>query len=309
MSKNKVSLVQQMFEALDRKARYGHSKHEDKRDGVAQNYIYSFDTMKTYKKHCLYFIDWCKEHLPAELGRNPRTLAECRPYVEAWLRERDASGLSPYTLKMERSALSKLYGEEISVELRSARRADIKRSRGEAVRDRNFSEKRNAALVNFCRCAGPRRAELEVLDASALEYHEGKPYVHYTAGTKGGRPRLSPLVGSPEEVAQAVAYLQTLTGNNKVHSAADIHGYRSDYATRVYNAEKGDLQALKGQKVDYTALTGKRHRDGSKIIKSALYHCRGDRAGEVFDRRAMIMASRALGHNRESVVGEHYIRS
>ena len=119
---------------------------------------------------------------------------------------------------------------------------------------------------------------------------------------------MSPLVGSPEEVAQAVTYLQTLTGDNRVHSAADIHSYRADYATRIYNAEKGDLQSLKGQTVDYTALTGKRHRDGSKIIKSALYHCRGDRAGEVFDRAAMIAASRALGHNRENIVGEHYIR-
>ena len=102
MSKNKVSLVQQTFDALDGKARYGQSKHEDKKDGIAQNYIYSFDTMKAYKKHCLYFIGWCKAHLPAELGRNPRTLAECRPYAEEWLRERDASGLSPYTLKLAR---------------------------------------------------------------------------------------------------------------------------------------------------------------------------------------------------------------
>lgn len=307
---NKVSLPQQVFKALESKARYGHSKRDDRAAGIADRYIYSFDTMATYKKHCLYFIQWARqsEQVAIDLGRKPRTLQECRPYAERWLLEREAAGLSAYTLKMERSALSKLYGESIAVELRGARRADIKRSRGTAKRDAHFSEERNAALITFCRCAGPRRAELEVLKPSALEWHGGAPYIRYTEGTKGGRERLSPLCGSPEEVAAAVEYVQGLTGRNRVHSAADIHGYRSDYATRVYRAYMGDLEALRGKVIDYTALTGKRHRDGSTIVKSALYYCRGNRAGEVFDRAAMIAASRALGHNRESVVGEHYLR-
>lgn len=307
--KSKKSLPQQVYDRLDSMARYGHSKHADKAAGVSASYIYSFATMRTYKKHCLYFVQWCKGHLPAELGRQPRTLAECRPYAERWLREREAAGLSPYTLKMERSALSKLYGEELRVELRGSRRADIKRSRGTAARDAHFSEEKNAGMVAFCRCAGPRRSELEQLDSSALEWHDGRPYVHYTHGTKGGRPRLSPIVGTAEEVAQALAYLAELTGNNRVHSAADVHAYRAEYATRVYEAARAaDLEALRGKKLDYTALTGKRRRDGARIEKGALYFCRGDKAGTVMDRRAMIAASRALGHNRESVVGEHYIR-
>lgn len=308
ISKNKKSLTQQVYETLESKARYGHSKHQDKADGIAQNYIYSFDTMKTYKKHCVLFANWCRETIPRETGKTPRTLEECRPYAERWVLEREGQGLSAYTVKMERSALSKLFGEQIDVVVKNSHRADIKRSRGVAVRDAHFSEKKNFALVTFCRCAGPRRAELEKLDASALEIHEGKPYIRYTEGTKGGRERLSPLIGSDEELRIALDFLKTCNGDNHVPGACDVHSYRAEYATRIYNAEKGDLQSLKGKKVNYTDLTGKRSKNGDSVQKSALYYCRGDRKGDVLDRAAMIKASQALGHNRESVVGEHYIR-
>ena len=306
----KASMPQQIFDRLDSLTRYGHSKHQDKLSGVAQKYIYSFDTYQTYRKACLRFVKWARSNddITANLGHKARTLDEVRPYAEMWLKERESAGMSAYTLKMERSALSKLYGEEIAVQLKGTARADIKRSRGAAARDKNFNELRHADLVNFCKCAGPRRAELESLSADAIEWHDNKPYIRYTKSTKGGRERLSPLVGTPEEIKQAIDYVKGLNGHNKINSNADIHAYRAFYATRVYKYHESDLNALRGQKMDYTALTGKRNTDGTRIFKSALYFCRGDRRGDVLDRTAMIMASKALGHNRESVVGEHYIR-
>jgi len=308
--KNKVSLPQQVFDALDAKARYGHAKKDDRADGVADKYIYSYETMATYKKQALPFVAWAKkdEQIREDLGRSPRTLAEIRPYAERYLKEREAEGKSAYTLKTQRAALSKLYRERIEVELRGAKRSEITRSRGDAVRDKHFSTERNADLVTFCKCAGPRRAELARLSPSALVWKDGAPYIHFTKGTKGGRERISPLVGSPDEIRTALRYLDTLTGNNKIHSAADIHSYRAEYATRVYLAHARDLSTLKGQKVDVTALTGKTRADGSRVVRSAIYACRGDRRGDKMDRAAMIAASQALGHNRESVVGEHYIR-
>lgn len=306
--KSKLSLAQQVFNMLESKARYGHSKHEDKKAGVSEQYIYSFDTMKTYKKQSLAFVRWVKEHVASEIGRQPRTLAECRPYVERYLQERQAAGMSASTLHTDRAALGKLYGERIDVALPAARRAEITRSRGDAVRDAHFSVARNSDLVNFCLCAGPRRSEYELLKPSALEYHDGVPYVHYTDGTKGGRERLSPITGTPEEVARAIDHLMHLTGNNHASDAFDMHDYRSRYAMRVYEAHKGDLDALKGKRIDYTALTGKTTATGDRIYKSALYVCRSDLCGVAYDRAAMIQASRALGHNRESVVAGHYFR-
>lgn len=311
MSKNKKSLADQIRARLNEVSRFGHSKHEDKKAGVADKYIYSYSTWHTYDKHLLYFVAWAKEYGPAikALGRAPRTLAECRPYAADWLLERQKAGMSAYTLKMERSALAKLYGEPIQVDLVPTRRSEIKRSRGVAVRDKHFSEERNAEFVNFCRCAGPRRNEYAHLTAAALKEAHGRFYVHYKDGTKGGRERYSPIVGTPDEVARAVAFLRQLDGTQKAPGNADVHAYRADYATKIYTLTAAqDLKTLKGKKINYTQITRKRARDGSDIYKSALYFCRGDRKGDVLDRRAMLFASAALGHNRESVVGEHYIR-
>lgn len=305
--KNKRSLFQQAVEALETKAHYGHSKHKDKQTGEAEQYIYSFDTMATYKKAAVRFTDWAKSapEVADALGHKPRTLAEIRPFAETWLLKRQDEGKSAYTLKMERSALKKLYGEEINIELNPAKRSDVRRSRGTAARDAGFSEKKNAELINFCRCCGPRRAELAALDASALEWIDGMPYVHFSKGTKGGRERCSPIIGTEDEVKRALAYLDSLDGTQRINSHADIHAYRAEYATRVYLEAALPIEALRGKKVDVTALTGK---TGPAVWRSAIYSFRGDRKGDRLDRAAMLKASRALGHNRVSVVAESYIR-
>ena len=296
--KNKITLEKQVSDRIKECLRYGHSKHEDKRAGIADQYIYSYSTAKAYSKHCMYFVAWGKqsERIREELGHKPRTLEELRPYAADWIRER--SGLSAYTVKMEVSALGKLYGERIEVETKGTRRANITRNRGAAKRDAHFSEERNSELVNFCRCVGCRRSELAKMRAEDLR--EG-PAIWIRG--KGGRERIAPIVGDPDEVRRALEYLATLDGRQKIHSAADIHSYRAEYARRVYEQTARPVEELRGKMID----TGKQGSDGRSIYKSALYICRGDQAGTIFDRAAMLRASAALGHDRESVVGEHYL--
>ena len=47
--------------------------------------------------------------------------------------------------------------------------------------------------------------------------------------------------------------------------------------------------------------TGKRYQ-------SDVYTCRKDEAGKKLDKAAMLVCSKALGHNRISVVADNYIR-
>ena len=159
-------------------------------------------------------------------------------------------------------------------------------------------------MVNACKHVGFRRRELQQCRSSDLILKDGQYYVAIIG--KGGRPRLAPVLDNDKAT---IDYIKTLNGNNKVHNGADIHSYRSDYATSIYNKYKAsNLDDLKNKKINYTELTGKRDKNGKVIYKSALYICRKDRAGTVFDRKAMIIVSQCLGHNREDVVAEHYIR-
>lgn len=302
------SLKQQVYDELQKRNGFGRSKHEDKKNGVSNLYIYSFNSMKTYIRHCKYFVEWCKSqgYIKEELNHAPRTLAECESYVESFIRDRERQGLSAYTVKMEKSALSKLYGRSFDFKTIATSRANITRSRGKAKRDAHFSEERHADFVNACRCVGFRRSEMEAAKASDL-MRVGDMYFMQITG-KGGKRRAAMLVGTPDEIERAVNYINQMTGRNKIPNGADVHSYRADYATRIYKRYARPIEEIKGKTVDYTELTGKTAKGGETIYKSAVYYCRGDQKGRALDRLAMIMASQALGHNRESVVGEHYLK-
>lgn len=285
--KNKRTLVKQVSDELDSQFRAGkgRQKHLDKQiEGGTVGRIYSDTTLKTYKKHCCYFVKWCKNN------HGCRTLDECRPYIGEWMRTR--SGLSTWTQKLEASALAKLYRcntEALGVVTPPRRRADIKRSRGKVEYDRHFSEENHKEIVTFGKSTGLRRRELGRVRGTALIRKGDRYYLSVTDGTKGRRPRLSPVVGSPEEVALVVRLCSEAGENRifgKVPHAMDEHGNRRIYASRVYELEKRPLETLS---------------------RKQLYFCRGDKKGTVYDRRALLIVSEALGHSRISVVPSNYL--
>ena len=303
--KNKVSLYMQMTAAFEDKFSPGRSKHEDKAaDGISER-IYSYSTLESYKKHGGYFIRYCKEQ------HGCRNLEDCRQYVDEWLQTR--FGLSAYTVKLEAAALAKLYGCSTTsfIQTPRRRREDIQRSRGPKMRDRFFSEEKNKDFVTFCRCTGLRRRELTVLIGSKLIYEDNKYYILVDKGAKGGKRREAPVIGSSEEV-ETVKRIMRAAGAGKVFEkvpgGADVHGYRAEYATRIYKSLERPLEVCKSTPF-YNPLhnNGKGKQKGG-YDKNSVYWFRKDRAGEWLDKAAMLEASRALGHNRICVVGEHYIR-
>lgn len=285
------SLTRQVQLALDAKLHIGESKHAAKIAGTAKDGIYSWSTYQSYIKHSNYFTDYCKtEH-------NCRTLQECRQYVDEWLASR--SHLSAYTQKLEASALAKLYGCSTKdfVETESRHRSEISRSRGEAVRDRNFNEVRHSELVSFCRSTGLRRSELSALTGDQLIYKDGSPFIG-TVG-KGGRYREAPVIGDVDLVVRMCQAAGSGKVFDHVSTNADIHGYRADYATAIYAASAREISEIPYDKVN---------RGSGRLYQSEVYCCRGELKGVKLDKAAMAAASAALGHNRISVVAAHYIR-
>lgn len=308
--KNKQTLESQVHDVFEKMFSPGRSKDDDKKsaserydeikekdpsyiltkqeyiNNSVRQHIYSYGTYKTYKKHTEYFIQWVKENYK---GKDRRTLEQIKPYAVIWMQKRIDEGNSPSTLKMELSALAKMFqcsATAFDVKLPERKRDCITRSRGYAKRDTGFSLEKNKEIINFCRATGLRRNELTTLKGDQLVNVNGLYYLRIEG--KGGRVRTSPIIGehTEEVISKCKSAGHDLVWNH-VPSHMDVHSYRSDYATAIYLSYERDL---------------------STLTKKEKYYCRGDRKGTVFDRTAMLYASEALGHSRTSVVGAHYIR-
>lgn len=291
--KNKKSLILLVKEQLDSKLAIGSSKQQAKINGTYKNYIYSWGTYKTYLQQCCQFVKWCKAAAKEDGSRQPRTLEDCKQYVARYMQHLQQQKYSAYTQKLVLSALCKLYSEYPTEgqpfglqEMPGARhRADITRSRKNVERDHHFSEDRNADVVTFCKCTGLRRSELAQIRGTDLD----GMLLYVYKGTKGGRVRIVPLCGSDEELV-TVKQLAAAAGNNKIFdhisSAMDVHHYRSIYCQRIYN--------------QYA-------RPVNQIPRHDRYYCRQDKKDVIYDKRAMLQASKSLGHNRISVIAGHYL--
>ena len=328
-------LHQQAYDRLTGMQAFGESKREAVANGTDRDKIFSVNTYKTYWKHTKYFIAYIKEHHP-----ECTTLKKAKKYVNEWLQHRVDQGLSAWTIQAEAKAMGKLYG--ITPEDKDyftppkRNRQDIKRSRGVRVRDKHFSKTNNDELIRFCRGTGLRRSELESLKGrdlvtreqieaeisriESLPASERTPgverhlevlldtrmfdceyFIHVRSG-KGGRERMSPIIG--KDVGMIVERMQNTPADEKVwqfvHQSADIHSYRGDYATTIYKAAARPIEEIPYDRVNKG--TGRRYQ-------SEVYVCRKDEAGKKLDKAAMLICSKALGHNRISVVADNYIRN
>ena len=280
MPKSK-SIIHQVKETLNQKLRIGEQKHLAKQQGVASDGIYSWGSYKTYLVKCCAFVKWAKEH------HGCKTLADARNYVNPYIKLHIDKGYSPYTQKTIANSLAKLYGCSTKdfVSTQPRLRANITRSRIGKAKAR-FSESRNKEFVDFCRATGLRRHEMNYLKPENLGFDEStRKYMLVNVKGKGGRLRDCPILSK-----EAIEKIQnTPAGQNvwsKVPANADVHSYRADYCKSVYNLHTRPI---------------------AEIPLKERYYCRSDLKGVVYDKRAMLIASKALGHNRISVIAANYL--
>lgn len=264
----------------------GSKRSEDKSEADTKNKIYSKATFKTYKQQFKHFADWLeKAHPEAE------TLEDARAFVDDYLRHLIKLERSAYSISTAKAAIAKIMGVEATqfIATPPRLRADIKRSRGEAVRDKHISDKKEEELARFTSATGLRRKEMTMIKAEDLFFENGQAYLNITQGTKGGKPRIAKIVGeTEEETKDIVKWIQSKKGRlfNKLSSNYDNHYYRASYANRLYNQLKRDIDEIPTQE---------------------RYVMRKERAGEVYDKQAMLLVSNALGHNRISVIAQSYL--
>ncbi len=221
-----------------------------------------------------------------------KTIQEARHYADEFLKYNIDRGLSAYTLKTQVAALSKLYGDSASDYIETPKRSqkDITRSRGEAVRDKNFSVNNNKELIAVSESTGLRKAELAKITGADIFKKDGRYFLRVTKGTKGGRHRDSEIYHpNTEKLSLAIKTIKK-AGENKVfdhiHSCYDVHNARSIYARNLYQKYADNI-------------------DVSKLSKNEKYYSRTFHT--VYVRRVMRYVSECLGHSRENVL-IHYFR-
>lgn len=308
--KRQLSLIGQVDARLNGMLALGQSKHQAKKDGTAKDHIYSGNTLDRYKKDCCRFMNWVTEE--KGYAKKSARLEDVRQYAPEYIHAMINEGKSAYTIHSAVAGLAKLYGcsaPDFGVELPSRRMENITRSRREDTQNEyHFSEKNNRDFVDFCRGTGLRRREVSRIRGDALFFRNGKPWLIVDEGTKGGKPRVCPIIGENKD--KIVSMLQSAgTGRvfDKVPTHADIHGYRREYATALYQANARTFEeCLTSPFWNAEHKNGKGKPKGG-YDKNSVYRCRGARKGQWMDKQAMLTVSQALGHNRISVVGEHYI--
>lgn len=320
--KNKKSLICQVSENLKSKLAIGSSKHIDKMTGEnSRNKIYSYGTYTAYLQQCIQFAKWCKT------THKCKNLDECRCYVDDYLKKNIDEKKSPYTIKLQASAMAKLYGCTAYDFINTPKRLrkNIKRSRATQI-------KGNTDFERFCLCTGLRRREITALRGSALIIDNGQYYIKVDNG-KGGRMRIAEIVGTSKDI-DFVVNIMKKAEDNKVFSKipyTDIHAMRAAYASRIYNKYARQKSEYKNERLimyhnkvvktyfsknidiesnkefyNYDPEIGFVLKPGYKDVRSA-YYCRQDKKHICYDRLALLKCSQNLGHNRACIVADHYL--
>lgn len=330
------SLKRQIYEKIRSMEAFGESKHKAKTDSTLEGKIFSFSTEKAYLEHLNLFAKWMSETHP-----EVTTLKKARKYSLEWLRAQEETGkYSAWTMHLKGKAINKLFNitpdDRLYYDPPVRHRRDIKRSRLEAERDHHFSTERNREFINFCCGTGLRRAgissirgrdlwsaekvkdEIERISAipeaarsaedkiilticNDTTLFQGIPKYFIHVKEKGGRYRLAPIIG--DHADEIVDHMKKCQPDEKVwksvHTQADIHSYRADYANVLYDLYARPIETIPFDRIN--SRTGKK-------FQSEVYVCRGEFKGRRFDKKAMLIVEKALGHNSLHTFASNYAR-
>ncbi len=304
--KKKYTLRKDMQSRLDSYLKNGKNSSRDRdknsKEDLTKNKIYSYVTYKNYKRSCYKFADYLyKNH------KDVRQLKDLKiKHVNNYLQYMVVKGYSAPTINSSKAAIAKLMqiSSKEFLETPRVKRKDITRSRGMKERDKHISKETENYYAKFTTAIGGRRSEMENLKGTDLVYKplvvtinnkhvvlsKNYPQINIKNG-KGGKERFVPIFGKDKKETIEIVNFFKKAGNEKVFgklpSHYDNHFYRGQYAKRVYKNFARPVRDIKNKK--------------------EVYFCRGDKVGEAYDRKAMLIASKFLGHNRVDVIARHYL--
>lgn len=195
---NYGSLIDQISKRIKELNRLGQSKYDaqEKERAAAEaegrrhnrakvEDIYDPKTMELYTDISHRWAKWTDENVP-DLIKN-RPLSDMKDAAAAYIKAREAEGLTNWTLKQDRSALAKIIGTPgRDICYLPPRRKEDRVKNTKMPKD--FSEARNRDLVDLCRASGLRHHEVAQLTPGHLSAKDGRLILTGVVG-KGGKVR------------------------------------------------------------------------------------------------------------------------
>lgn len=302
MKKSKKKLEKQVQSVLRSKMRIGESRHLAKLNDP--NYkpfekpldtIHSFKTFDNYLQVSKEFIIYCQNTKGIDKYTH---LSELSIYTKDYLKYREDNNYKMSTIKRDRAALGKLFGNSIDYPINAQK--FIERSRNDVTRDKNYNAERNKDLISVALGTGLRRHELKSLKASSFFKENERLYLD-TIG-KGGRHRT--LLVLPEYQAEIENIIKTKRNEDyifkNINTNLDIHSYRREYAKKLY------VNVVKDEEIRNDLINRYENR---KKYDSAISEHYTTRIGDFFEGRRddIYLVSQCLGHNRLSDTVKHYL--
>jgi hypothetical protein len=278
--------------------------HGIKWNPAKTNFIHSFKTADAYRQTVGEFSSWLKENKreiweTKDLGKIDKNIAY------SYLRHRQDSGCSAYTVSKDMSALNKVLDLDLNKKDGGLNRRSYKnvfRSRRSSKEDFKYNPKNYAKQISFSFSFGLRRESVSdgqyaVKDISLIKKN-GKIYCCLIE--KGGKYREAPCLG----------FMQKYIEKNFTINEVD-HGYSKEEFINIYKASSNKLFNKYTKKIDNHAFRAKYARALYKEFYNKA--CAGGGGAPPADYRGynkkiILKVSEALGHNRPSVVVEHYLR-
>lgn len=298
---------------LSRLARFGQSKHEAKQEareahlkehGNLAGYnparvdgIFSLGTMETYRAAMQPFAKW----LSAHKVKNASQITKA--HAATYLREREAVGLSSWTVSRDMAAINKAMGFDLNKKelgLRSRRKSEITRSRVETENDRRrFGKFQDQITV--AKACGCRRASITRITPNDCVRNSRGQVVGIKVVEKGGKERVAPVLNAyKERVTSIVDRAQEASKPlfMDYDSHIDNHRFRAEYCA-----------ALLKQLEEEQAL-GKPWFGGDLSPQNYIrLSSRDAKCGDTYQghpTQVVAAVSGAMGHNRLEIIFSHY---
>lgn len=299
----------QLHNRIDSMLRIGESKHEAKqayRRACEENNIkwnpakaegiYSTQTAQNYRQTVNEFCSWLKDNKPEVW--NSKSLDKVTDQVAyEYLKHRESNGLSPYTISKDMAALNKslnltLTKKDGDLENRSYK--NVTRSRGQCAHDSKYNADNYSSQIEVAKAFGLRRESISsgkyAIKESSFYQKDGKVYCSVIE--KGGKFRNAPCLDR---------YAEAITSKYEIVKRSS-HQTKDSFVQNYSSGEK--LFDTYTKKIDNHAFRGEYARELYKQICDD----RGIDTQGKYDDEVLKEVSQALGHNRISVVLEHYMK-